>query len=131
MGTYQDDDNKCCHVFLPCCVFWAILFAGAIMFGVSFATVGIGSIAMLQDKYSKDIVKNTLYYSGRYHVGLVSSFLETDMQWKTVEFGSGSDADLAQISSTTADAASISLACSKYSNNIFSNKKRYFIQNKV
>jgi len=93
-------------------MFWVIILAGIIMFGVSFATVDIGSVALLQNKYSKNITANTLFYSGRYHIGLVSQFITRDLQWKTVEFGTGSDADLSLIHSTTADAASVSLACS-------------------
>lgn len=97
------------------------------MFSVSFGTVDVGYVAMLQNKFSKDIVQNTLYYSGRYHIGLVSGFIVRPLQWKSVEFGSGNNstpqprpqnpkkkpkADSTSIISTTADAASITLSAS-------------------
>lgn len=113
MGVYDDDDNKCCHVGQPCCLYWSVILAGIIMFGVAFSTVDIGNVALLQNKFSKNITKNTLYYSGRYHIGLVSAFINRGLQWKAIEFGGGEDADSASIHSTTADAASVSLSASQ------------------
>jgi len=112
MGVYSDDDNKCCHVFLPCCIYWSTILAGIIMFGIAFSTVDIGYVALKQNKYSKDITSNTLFYSGRYHIGLVSQFITRDLSWKVIEFGSGSDADSAMVHSTTKDSAAVSLAVS-------------------
>jgi len=112
VDVYDDDNNKCSHVFLPCCLYWSVILAGVIMFAVSFAVVGLGDCALIQHKFSKTITSNTIYYSGRYHVGLVSAFIPRALQWKTIEYSTGFDADSPLIFSTTKDAASISLAAS-------------------
>ena len=60
--------------FSGCCIFCICL--AAILFGLSFSTVSINSVALQKDNISVKVDENTVYLPGRYYVGLTGVFIQ-------------------------------------------------------
>jgi len=56
-------------------VFWLLILAGLILFGLAFGRVGINKFGILRNYYSSWI-SDEIYISGTYHVGIGNYFVE-------------------------------------------------------
>lgn len=98
---------------IGCCflIYLAIIVTSMSLFGASYATVDVGTFAILQNKFSKKF-DSEIYFSGRYHVGLAKTFKHYPLVYQSLIFSARKEnADAGPITSTTSLGSSISVGC--------------------
>lgn len=100
--------------FSVCCcwvVYLAVMITSLVLFSQSYGSVEVGTMALLQNKFSKKFDPE-VYYSGRYFTGLAKTYISYPLQFQSLIFSNLNDskADSGAITSTTSSGSIITVS---------------------
>eukprot|EP01016_Furgasonia_blochmanni_P007069 TRINITY_DN12833_c0_g1_i2.p1 TRINITY_DN12833_c0_g1~~TRINITY_DN12833_c0_g1_i2.p1 ORF type:complete len:379 (-),score=114.24 TRINITY_DN12833_c0_g1_i2:59-1144(-) len=90
-----------------CCI---CLIISTILFAISYAIVDVNEVGILRNTVSKKVENGTIYYPGRYWVGLSGSFIIYPTTWQQIDFSSDADSDSSPISAKTSNPSGMTLS---------------------